>query len=279
MSAAPRRAGSVTMPRKAIAQLIGKVRACARQGAACGAACAAGPDSRSTATPLDSAPAPSKPYARAVAPQGAPLTAAPAVPSLHPVTAQVFIQKAAVNLLSTVLDTPEFLCVAGPYPPFALPYPVLMPYPTLWDVRWGRAGRGITAALVLIGRGRVCTECCVSARCGRCCSRLAARRPARRVRRKLPRGARMTLSGPGAYGAAGPRRTACRRCTSACASIWSWTTAWRCSTTASRWPSVAAGPPPATPVQPHRAPAGTLWCSEIQQPQRVCARCHVCPNV
>ena len=26
-------------------------------------------------------------------------------------TTQVFIQKAAVNLLSTVLDTPEFLCV------------------------------------------------------------------------------------------------------------------------------------------------------------------------
>lgn len=167
------------MPRKAIAQLIGKVRACARQGAACGAACAAGPDNRSTATPLDSAPAPSEPCARAVAPQGAPLTAAPVVPSLYPVTAQVFIQKAAVNLLSTVLDTPEFLCVAGPYPPFALPYPVLMPYPTLWDARWERAGRGITAALVLVGRVGGCAQsaACLQGAGGVAQgSRLAARR-------------------------------------------------------------------------------------------------------
>jgi len=87
------------------------------------------------------------------------------------VTAQVFIQKAAVNLLSTVLDTPEFLCAAGP-PPLRAPG-------LCGGSAWAEAARPPSCPLNVAGVHREPRVC----RAVRWVS-LAAGRPARRVRFK-----------------------------------------------------------------------------------------------
>lgn len=98
------------MPRKAIAQLIGKVRmSLLRQYAS------------ETWGPR---------HARCVLPCAVPQRQLPS--ALHHAAvklslqcyalAQVFIQKAAVNLLSTVLDTPEFLYAPVMLLPHSLPW-------------------------------------------------------------------------------------------------------------------------------------------------------------